>query len=127
MFKKIFSGLVLVIFFTGLIPTQLFASEDENYFVVTAYYSPLPNQKNYLKGNYEDEVILNGQGIAGASGKPVFSGMLAAPGKYSFGTKIYLEGLGIGEVADRGGAIVKAGERGYEHDRIDVWMGYGDE
>lgn len=28
---------------------------------------------------------------------------------------------------DRGGAIVPAGERGYNYDRIDVWMGYGDE
>jgi 3D (Asp-Asp-Asp) domain-containing protein len=37
--------------------------------------------------------------------------MLAAPGKYGFGTKIYLEGLGVGEVTDRGGAIVAAGKR----------------
>lgn len=53
--------------------------------------------------------------------------MLAAPGKYAFGTKIYLDGLGIGEVSDRGGAIVPAGQRGYAHDRIDIWMGHGDE
>jgi 3D (Asp-Asp-Asp) domain-containing protein len=53
--------------------------------------------------------------------------MLAAPKHYEFGTVIHLEGLGTGTVDDRGGAIVKAGERGYEHDRIDVWMGYGDE
>lgn len=113
------------------LPLQIFAQETEkiedNYFIVTAYYSPLPDQKYYLTGNYEDEVILNGAWVAWASGKKVFSGMLAAPAKYSFGTKIYLDGLGIGSVEDRGGAIVPAGERGYGHDRIDVWMGYGDE
>jgi 3D (Asp-Asp-Asp) domain-containing protein len=32
--------------------------------------------------------------------------MLAAPKKYAFGTKIHLEGLGVGMVDDRGGAIV---------------------
>jgi len=109
-----------------MFPQELFANDD-NFFVVTAYYSPLPNQKHYLKGNYEDEKTLNGQGIAGASGKPVFSWMLAAPGKYSFGTKIYLEWLGVWVVEDRGWAIVPAGKRGYSHDRIDIWVGYGDE
>ena len=75
--------------------TPVSANSDDNYFVVTAYYSPLPDQEYYITGNYEDELRLNGKGIAGASGKGVFSGMLAAPGKYSFGTKIYLDGLGI--------------------------------
>ncbi len=124
--RKIFSIVLLLCIFAGVIPVNTFANED-NYFVVTAYYSPLPNQKHYLKWNYEDEKTLNGQGIRGASGKPVFSGMLAAPGKYSFGTKVYLEGLGVGEISDRWGAIVPAGKRGYSYDRIDVWVGYGDE
>ncbi len=96
-------------------------------FVVTAYYSPLPDQKRYLKGTYEADIRLNGNGTHGASGKPVYPGMLAAPKHYPFGTAIKLEGLGVGVVDDRGGAIVKAGERGQSHDRIDVWMGYGDE
>ena len=34
---------------------------EERYFVVTAYYSPLPDQKYYLKGNYEAEIRLNGR------------------------------------------------------------------
>lgn len=72
-------------------------------------------------------MILNGRWIAGASGKKVFSGMLAAPKKYAFGTKIYLKGLWIGAVEDRGWAIVPAGQRWYSHDRIDVWVWYGDE
>jgi 3D (Asp-Asp-Asp) domain-containing protein len=32
--------------------------------------------------------------------------MLAAPVTYPFGSVIYFPGIGIGEVADRGGAIV---------------------
>jgi len=125
--KKIITLVILLTSFLSYIPVISATKEDNNYFVVTAYYSPLPDQKYYITGDYQKELRLNGQGIAGASGKWVFSGMLAAPGKYSFGTKIYLDGLGIGSVEDRGWAIVPAGERGYSHDRIDVWMWYGDE
>lgn len=96
-------------------------------FIVTAYYSPLPNQAFYLRGNYEDEVVLNGEWIRGASGKKVYPWMLAAPNTYAFGTRIQLDGIGLWIVEDRGGAIVTAGKRGYEYDRIDIWMGYGDE
>ena len=124
--KKLFSIVLLFSVLLGLIPEKLFANNDR-YFVVTAYYSPLPDQKHYLKGNYHDEIRLNGRWIAWASGKKVFSGMLAAPKNYSFWTKIYLEWLGIGSVEDRGWAIVNAGQRGYSYDRIDVWMWYGDE
>ncbi|MDC0506185.1 peptidoglycan-binding protein [Candidatus Gracilibacteria bacterium] len=124
--RKIFALMTLLIVFTGFIPGNTYSS-DTGYFVVTAYYSPLPDQEFYITGNYESEIRLNGRGTNGASGREVFSGMLAAPGKYGFGTKIYLEGLGVGDVQDRGGAIVPAGERGYSHDRIDVWVGKGEE
>ncbi len=110
----------------GFIPKSSFAS-NTGYFIVTAYYSPLPDQKYYITWNYESEKRLNGNGIAWASGKPVFSGMLAAPRKYWFGTKIQLDWLWIGAVEDRGWAIVPAWERWYGHDRIDVWVWYGDE
>ncbi|MDR1987886.1 MAG: hypothetical protein LBQ24_03920 [Candidatus Peribacteria bacterium] len=69
-----------VIFF----PTELIKADDTNYFVVTAYYSPLVNQEYYLTGDYESEIRLNGRGTNGASGKEVFSGMLAAPKTYEF-------------------------------------------
>ena len=52
--------------------------------------------------------------------------MIAAPSSYEFGTHIFFEGLGVGRVEDRGGAIVDAWVRGQPHDRIDIWMGYGD-
>lgn len=94
--------------------------------IATAYYSPLPNQSFYLRGNYEGDIRLNGNGTNGASGKEVFTGMIAAPKTYGFGTKIWIEGLGVGSVEDRGGAIVPAGQRGYAHDRVDIWMGSGE-
>jgi len=91
--------------------------------VVSAYYSPLPDQAHYLRGNYEAEVKLNGRGTNGASGKEVYPGMLAAPKSYPFGTKVYIPGLGVGTVQDRGGAIID----GADYDRIDIWMGQGEE
>ena len=49
------------------------ADEDETRtFVVTAYYSPLPDQTRYLRGSYEADIRLNGNGTHGASGKPVY-------------------------------------------------------
>lgn len=95
-------------------PFSAFAAEDEaipdgyRKFVVTAYYSPLPGQSLYLRGSYEADIRLNGNGTNGASGKEVFAGMLAAPKTYAFGTRIELSGIGIGIVEDRGGAIVVA-------------------
>ena len=92
----------------------------------SAYYSPLPDQKKYFRGNFAAETRLNGRGTHGADGTPVFPGMIAAPSNYPFGTKIFIPGLGVGEVHDRGGAIVRAGERGQNFDRVDLWMGRGD-
>ena len=100
---------------------------DDNYFVVTAYYSPLPNQEYYLKWNYEAEKRLNWNWIKWASGKWVFSGMLAWPKNYKFWTKIYLEWLWVWVIEDRWWAIVNAWNRWYKSDRIDVWVWYGDE
>ncbi len=106
--------------------------EDEpNYtvqtFIITAYYSPLPGQEHYVTGSYESDIRLNGNGTNGADGTPVFPGMIAAPKSYEFGMKMYIPGIGLTSVHDRGGAIVNAGDRGNSHDRLDVWMGAGDE
>ncbi|MFK7780506.1 MAG: hypothetical protein QM490_05235 [Candidatus Gracilibacteria bacterium] len=104
-----------------------FPSTNTRYFYITAYYSPLPGQNRYTTGSYSGDIRLNGGGKTTASGKGVFDGLLAAPSNYAYGTKIEFEGLGVGVVEDRGGAIVNAGERNHEYDRIDIWMGYGDE
>ncbi len=118
---------ILIVCILLWITPRLWQASETEYFTVTAYYSPLPNQEYYLTGDYELEKRLNGEGIAWASGKKVFSGMLAGPAKYPFGTKIELEWVGIWVIEDRGGAIVSAWERGYSHDRIDMWVWYGDE
>lgn len=94
-------------------------------FKVTAYYSPQEGQDFYVKGSLEDDKILNGDGTHGASGEPVFNGMIAAPASYAFGTRVYIPGRGIGQIEDRGGAIVQAGERDEHYDRLDIRAGEG--
>lgn len=103
---------------------------DEYYlqtFIITAYYSPLTGQDNYVTGSYEGDIRLNGNGTNGADGTPVFPGMIAAPKSYPFGMKLYIPGVGLTSIHDRGGAIVDAGVRNNAYDRLDVWMGAGDD
>lgn len=126
--KKLFQAIFTLYFLLFTIyPLWVESYSQEDYFVVTAYYSPLPNQQYYLKWNYKDEIRLNWNGIRWASWKEVFSGMLAAPKNYKFWTKIHLEWLWVWVVEDRWWAIVNAGNRGYKNDRIDIWVWYGDE
>lgn len=95
-------------------------------FIISAYYSPLPNQERYVTGSYAGDIRLNGNGTNGADGTEVYPGMIAAPSKYPFGTKMEIPGVGTVAVHDRGGAILVTGERGYAYDRLDIWMGFGD-
>ncbi len=95
-------------------------------FIISAYYSPIQGQKRYVTGSFAGDVRLNGEGVHAADGSVVYPGMIAAPKSYAFGTKMKIPGVGIVAVHDRGGAIVHAGERNQAHDRLDVWMGYGD-
>ena len=125
MLKKFFTTITLIIILFWLFQNNTFANKKEKtYFRITAYYSPVPNQTHYIKWNYEAEIIMNWEWIKWASGKKVFSWMLAAPSKYAFWTKIKLKWLWIAEVADRGWAIVKAWKRNFKYDRIDIWCGY---
>lgn len=101
-------------------------SGENRMFSLTGYYSPLLNQGFFLTGSYESEIRLNGRGVAGADGTPVYPGMIAAPQSYPFGTVVCLPDYGCGKVHDRGGAIVEQGGRSIaKHDRLDLWMGYG--
>jgi len=95
-------------------------------FIISAYYSPLAGQDKYVTGSYKGDIRLNGGGVHGADGTPVYPGMIAAPKGYLFGTKMTIPGLGTVAVHDRGGAIVHSGVRKNAYDRLDVWMGYGD-
>lgn len=98
----------------------------ERVFTISAYYSPLPCQDRYATGNYYSDIRLNGNGTNGADGTPVYPGMVAAPKTYAFGTKMYIPGIGIVGVHDRGGAILASNGVEGVYDRLDIWMGYGD-
>lgn len=128
-FIKILTSTLLSIYFPvhSDIETPSTLATSEGYFIVTGYYSPLPDQEDYITGSYAWDIRLNGGWVNSASWNQVLTGVIAAPSTYPFGTKIYLDEYGVGVVEDRGWAIVNAGERGHEYDRIDVWMGYGDE
>jgi 3D (Asp-Asp-Asp) domain-containing protein len=123
--KKIIAALTLVFQFAILVPATGAESMpmEKRKLLVTAYYSPLPDQDFYIRGSYEADIRLNGRGTNGADGTEVYVGMLAAPRTYPFGTRVSIPGLGVGEVHDRGGAILA----GKDYDRIDVWMGHGEE
>lgn len=112
---------------TALMPTAAIAqavnAPYEQEFMLTAYYSPLPDQCCYVKGSLEADKILNGNGTHGADGTAVYPGMLAAPPTYAFGTRIALPGLGTLTVHDRGGAI----QEWDDVHRLDVWAGFGEE
>lgn len=129
--KFILGGLAFIFGLSFLIPESHAISllrGEKRWFTITGYYSPLPNQNFYITGSYEKEIRLNGKGIAGADGTPVYPGMMAASPNYRFGEKICVPGFGCGAVHDRGQAIVKKGERDLAtHDRLDLWMGYGEE
>ena len=104
-----------------------FEEDSQDYFVVTAYYSPLPWQDYYAMWSYEKEIIMEWEWISWASGYPVFNWMFAWPKSYPFWTQIYLEWVWLWVIADRWWAIVEAWERGNAYDRIDIWMWYWDE
>lgn len=86
--------------------------------VVTAYYQPVAEQTNFEKGSFSADVSLNGDDTT-ADGSKVKLGTVAAPPDYPFGTVIDIQGFGVGEVHDRGGAI--------KGNRFDIWVGKGDE
>ncbi|KKT73881.1 MAG: Peptidoglycan-binding domain 1 protein [Candidatus Peregrinibacteria bacterium GW2011_GWA2_44_7] len=88
-------------------------------FIISGYYTPLPDQTRYFKGSYEAERRLNGNGVRGADGTPVYQGLMAGPPDYPYGTKIAVPGVGVFAVHDRGGAI--------HGNRLDIWLGRGEE
>ena len=107
-------------------PAAVGVSAYTKTFIISAYYSPIEGQQRYVTGSLSGDIRLNGSGVNGADGTPVYPGMIAAPKTYAFGTKMNIPGVGTVAVHDRGGAIVNSGQRGNAHDRLDVWMGYGD-
>lgn len=122
--KKILSLIIALATFASMAPINIAqAAGVKQMILVTAYYSPKPGQSVYIRGSLAADIRLNGRGTNGADGTEVYPGMLAAPKSYPFGTRVSIPGLGVGEVHDRGGAILAR----KNYDRIDVWMGEGDE
>jgi peptidoglycan hydrolase-like protein with peptidoglycan-binding domain/3D (Asp-Asp-Asp) domain-containing protein len=123
---RIYPATILLTSMMGSIFSPVYAQEmpHKQEFVVTAYYSPKPDQCCYFRGNYEEEIMFNGKGTNGADGTEVYPGMIAAPSTYAFGTVIELPGLGVGTVHDRGSRITEWGD---DVHRIDLWMGEGEE
>ncbi|MDB4979202.1 MAG: hypothetical protein JWM56_1388 [Candidatus Peribacteria bacterium] len=127
MFSQKLIGVAISMAMVLPVPAALAVSVPAPYqqdFVITAYYSPQPDQCCYVMGSYEADKVMNGNGTNGADGTPVFSGMIAAPSLYAFGTVIDLPGIGMGKVSDRGGAI-QVTEKGVH--RLDLWAGKGEE
>ncbi|PIQ77746.1 hypothetical protein COV82_03080 [Candidatus Peregrinibacteria bacterium CG11_big_fil_rev_8_21_14_0_20_46_8] len=123
--NKIALSVTVVLALVLFVPQGLAHAQDTQTFpytksfVISGYYSPLPNQTRYVRGSYEADIRLNGSGINSADNTPVYPGMIAAPPEFPFGTKMHIPGIGTTAVHDRGGAI--------KGERLDVWMGHGEE
>lgn len=127
-FNILFLNLSFLTFETVKASNEIYALNNK--FIVSAYYSPIPNQKYYFKWSYEADKKLNWNWIRWASWKAVYPWMIAAPKNYPFWTKIHLDWIWIVEVSDRWWAIVSTDPnetRWYKYDRLDIWMWYGDE
>lgn len=129
---KSISKIVTLIFICSQCISHSFA--DGAYYLVSAYYSPLPWQEFYLHGSYEDEVKMNGEGATTSSGKSVQIGFIAAPKERPFGTRVHINqsitlgGKPVkfdfhGTIQDRGGAIHSASRL----PRLDIYVGKGQE
>ena len=98
--------------------------------VLNKWASVNPLYDNYDTGEPDDITIIataytasieecgKDDGIT-ASGKLVSPGCIAAPRDIPFGTKIRVSGLGVFNVEDRGGAIVRVSDNII---KIDIWM-----
>lgn len=124
MFYKIITIININLILLIILPFNALALKNEKLFLVTAYYSPLPNQKYFSTWNYEDEIKLNWWWVVWASWKPVFNWMLAWPKEYKFWTKINFEWIWVWVIEDRWWAIV-SNFSWTTDDRIDIWTWFG--
>lgn len=86
----------------------------------SAYYKPSPNQKKFRLGNYKAEVFMNGSGKRTSTGKEPRYGIIAASKKdFLPGSILRVDGYGYCTVEDSGKAVTR--------NRIDLFMGVGDE
>lgn len=120
--------LIKILFFLSIVfSISTFANDSKPCFITTAYYSPIKWQKYYYNWSYYKEIKMNWEGHTTSSGKKPYYGTLAWSKNYPFWTKIYFEWYGVWVIEDRWWDIVKKWVRWDDCDRIDIWMGYGDE
>ena len=82
--KRVFAFfIVFAILGTSLPFARAEVQAGKHKFLVTAYYSPVSDQNFYIRGSFEADRRLNGNGTNGADGIEVFTGMLAAPSIYT--------------------------------------------
>lgn len=86
---------------------------------ITAYYKPLPDQDNFLTGSYKRDVRLNGRGVTFSGERARIGHVAADPNVFPIGTLLKIPGYGLAVVKDIGGSITG--------NRIDLFMGEGDE
>lgn len=67
MISRIFSILLILSIFVSSFFSGIVRAYEAQFFLVSAYYSPLPGQSYYLQGSYEAEIRMNGRGTHGAS------------------------------------------------------------
>lgn len=95
------------------------------YYFTTRYYTPVRWQKKYYSWSYEQDYSKNCMNdcFSTASGHKLVSGdeykIFACPKDFERGTKLNIEGVGIGICEDRGWSI--------KNKRLDIWVGIGDE
>jgi hypothetical protein len=131
MIKKLISLALIfsIIFWNFLWFQKAFASEyvqweedltwcKEQKFLITAYYSPLPGQRFYMRWDYTADIRLNWNWTNWADWTEVYMWLLAWPKWYNFWTKIVLPWLWIWTIHDRWWAILAKSD----YHRIDIWM-----
>ena len=87
-------------------------------FLITAYYSPLPGQRFYMRWDYMADIRLNWNWTNWADWTEVYMWLLAWPKWYNFWQKIVLPWLWIWTIHDRWWAILAKSN----YHRIDIWM-----
>lgn len=92
-------------------------------YLLSRYYTPVPNQERYYRDTYEQDFAVNCHGdcLVTADGyrlKPDDAYKVAAcPPEMPFGTRLAVEGLGTVTCHDHGSAI--------NGKRLDIWTGVG--
>ena len=122
--KRIFfwgvAFILALILFLALFEKEKTFPEIVQNVTITAYYTPKLGQKQYIKGSFSLDRILNGTGITYLEEKALPGIAAADPDYYPFNTILFVPGYGLVRVGDVGQAIQGP-------NRIDIHMGEGED